>query len=64
MIKVLEKIGYSQIRQKGSHIRLHHPTKKPVTVPNHKELGTGLMLKIMKDADLTVEEFIELLKNR
>lgn len=62
MVKVLAKIGYSQVRQKGSHMRLSHPAKKPVTVPNHKELGTGITLKIIKDAGLTVEAYVELLK--
>ncbi len=63
MIKVLKKIGYDQVRQRGSHIRLAHPDKKPVTVPNHKELGIGLTLKILKDASLTLEDYIELLKD-
>lgn len=62
MVKVLEKDGYVLVRQKGSHMRLRHPFKKPVTIPNHKELGIGLTLKIIKDADLTIEQFEELLK--
>lgn len=33
MIKDLKKIGYDQVRQRGSHIRFAHPDKKPVTVP-------------------------------
>lgn len=33
----------------------------PLTVPNHIELRPGLLKKILKDADLEVEQFIELL---
>ncbi len=57
MIKILEKFGYTVTRTKGSHVRLKHQTKASVTVPLHKELGLGLTLKILKDAELSQEEF-------
>ena len=63
-LKVFEKIGYCQTRQKGSHIRLWHsdyPKRKPFTLPKHKELKVGLLQKCVKDAGLAIEEFIELL---
>ena len=62
-IKALEKVGYVVVRQKGSHVRLKDKSnhRPPVTVPDHKELRSGLLKKILKDADLTVEEFIQLL---
>lgn len=62
-IKALEKVGYMVVRQKGSHIRLKdiNGQRFPVTVPDHKELRPGLLKKILKDADLTVEEFTHLL---
>ena len=60
-IKCFEKIGYEVVRQKGSHIRLHHATKKPLTVPRHKILGTGLLRKLLRDAEMTIEQFISLL---
>ena len=54
LIKILEQIGYKVARQKGSHIRLKHKdaTRKPVTVPNHKAIGKGLLRKILRDAKL------------
>ena len=63
-IKCFEKIGYEVVRQKGSHIRLHHTTdqqKKPLTVPRHKTLGRGLLRKLLRDAELTIEQFNSLL---
>ena len=60
-IKCFEKIGYEVVRQKGSHIRLHHPSKNPLTVPQHKTLGTGLLRKLLRDAELSIEEFSSLL---
>ena len=61
-IKIFTKIGYRIVRQKGSHIRLHHPQKRPLTIPNHKVLGRGILRKLIRDAELSVEEFIKLLK--
>jgi len=64
-IKAFQKIGYQIIRQRGSHIRLHHfsdSTKTPLTVPNHKALGKGLLRKLLRDAELTIDEFSRLLK--
>jgi len=62
LVKVLEKIGYFVVRQKGSHIRMRHESRWPITVPNHKVLGIGLLRKILRDAELTTEEFLKLLK--
>lgn len=65
VIHALEKIGYRQVRQRGSHIRLRDetsPSHLPLTVPNHKILKPGLLRKLIRDAGLTVDEFNELLK--
>ncbi len=63
-IKVMEKIGYQVVRQKGSHIRLRNyqdQNCKPITIPNHKELKPGLLQAILRDANLTIEKFSRLL---
>ena len=63
VIKALEKRGFYRVRQRGSHVRLKNEDNLVVTVPIHKgkTLGRGLLRKILRDANLTVEEFIELL---
>jgi len=63
-IKALQKIGYEVVRQKGSHIRLRKYQNihcKPITIPNHKQLKPGLLRSILNDANLSVEEFTNLL---
>lgn len=60
-IRAFSKIGYETVRQRGSHIRLRHTTKRPLTVPNHK-IGKGLLKKLLRDSRLSVEEFINLLR--
>ena len=63
-IKAFEKLDYEIIRQKGSHIRMRHRidnNKRPLTIPNHKILGKGLLRKLLRDAELTIENFIKFL---
>jgi len=60
-VKAFTKIGYRITNQKGSHIRLHHPNKRPLTIPNHKTLGKGLLRKLLRDSEISLEEFIKLL---
>ncbi len=64
IIKILEKIGYCQIRQRGSHIRLACPNRKSVTVPDYKTVGRGLLRKIIRDAEISRKEFEKLLKEK
>ena len=60
VVKALGKLGYIINDQKGSHIHLRHPVRRPLTVPNHPEIARGTLRIIVKDADLTVEKFLEL----
>lgn len=62
-IKALEKIGFAIVRQRGSHVVLvRENPKNTVIVPNHKELDRGTLRAIIRQADLIVEEFIQLLR--
>jgi len=63
-VKCFRKLGYEVTRQTGSHIRMRHSsdrTKKPLTIPNHKAIGRGLLRKLLRDTQITVEEFCKLL---
>jgi predicted RNA binding protein YcfA (HicA-like mRNA interferase family) len=63
-IKCFEKMGYEIARQRGSHVRMRHKsdtTKQPLTIPRHKTLGRGLICKLVRDAELIIEEFSKLL---
>ncbi len=60
VIKKLGKIGYYILRQRGSHVRLGAKGKHSITVPRHKEIGIGLLMQILRDVNITPEEFIKL----
>jgi len=61
VIKALSKIGYYVRDQKGSHVHLRHFYRKPLTVPGHPRIARGTLGAIIKEAGLTVEEFLDLL---
>ena len=61
VVRALSKIGYYVRDQKGSHVHLRHSYRKPLTVPTHQEIAKGTLRAIIKDAGLTVEEFVELI---
>ncbi|HCC69383.1 MAG TPA: type II toxin-antitoxin system HicA family toxin [Nitrospiraceae bacterium] len=63
VIKALEQIGFSFSRQSGSHKIYKNKEGKRATVPYHsgKILHPKVLKSILNDADLTVEEFEELL---
>jgi mRNA interferase HicA len=55
LIKMLKKDGWETISQRGSHMKMVHPTKpNKLIVPNHgsKEVKKGLLKSILKDADI------------
>lgn len=60
IIKTLEKAGFYQISQKGSHIKLRGLRKgqlRTVVVPDHKEVAIGTFQSILRQAAMTREEF-------
>ena len=59
-IRALGKIGYCVARTKGDHVRLRCPGRKPVTVPLHKELDPGTLKSILREAEVSVDEFVRL----
>ena len=62
VIKAFQKAGWNIDRQKGSHVSLVKAGSYVIlTVPLHKELGPGLLRRLIRDAQLTVEEFENLL---
>ncbi|WP_231420241.1 MULTISPECIES: type II toxin-antitoxin system HicA family toxin [unclassified Sphingomonas] len=58
MIKRLERLGFEQIRQRGSHVILRRGTVGCV-VPIHDPLKKGTMAGILRQAHVSREEFVE-----
>lgn len=62
-VSAFGKIGYQVDHQTGSHIILRHlePPNRRLTVPNHKEIAKGTLRALIREAGLTVEQFLALL---
>jgi predicted RNA binding protein YcfA (HicA-like mRNA interferase family) len=63
VIAVLRRAGFEVIRSKGSHYFLRHTDGRSTVVPVHagEAIGPGLFAKILRDAELTTEQFTRLL---
>ena len=62
-VRAFERLGYERVRQRGSHIRLmsDESGREPLTVPRKKELKRGMLRALIRDAGISVEDFMELL---
>ena len=61
-IRALEKLGFEQVRQRGSHAILRKRTPEGAigcVVPLHRELAIGTLRGILKQARVTPDEFME-----
>ncbi len=61
-VKAVNRIGYTWDHTEGSHMILLNQNGRRVAVPKHKELGPGLLRKLIRDVGLTRTEFMELLE--
>lgn len=60
VIKILRKQGFEVTRVRGSHHILRHADGRATTVPVHRGevIGPGLLSKILRDTDLTPDDFL------
>jgi len=65
VIKALTKAGFEVAGRKGSHVKLKRKVDEKVfivIVPDHAELARGTMKSILRQANVTREEFLKLLE--
>ena len=55
------RIGWSPARQRGSHVTLVKPGRRPLSVPLHSEVKKGLLRHLIHEAGLNVEDFVRIL---
>lgn len=59
----LKRAGFVFDRQKGSHMVYYHlETNRTVVIPRHREIKAGTLREILRESDLTREEFRRLLE--
>ncbi len=57
---LLARLGFTEVRQRGSHRQYRHPDGRGTTVPFHqgRDISPTLLRQIAKDVDLSLEEFL------
>ena len=64
-VQALQRLGFRQVRQRGSHVVLVRETPEGKTgcaVPMHQELKIGTLRGVLRQAGITVEEFVQSLQ--
>jgi predicted RNA binding protein YcfA (HicA-like mRNA interferase family) len=61
VVAILERLGFVEVRQRGSHRQYRHPDGRRTTVPFHgrRDISPILLRQIAKDVGLTIEEFFQ-----
>lgn len=64
MDKILRRLGFAAVRQKGSHVFYRHPDGRTTTLPNHgnRDLARPLMREILREISISPDELVELLE--
>jgi predicted RNA binding protein YcfA (HicA-like mRNA interferase family) len=64
LVRILNRLGFLKFHQVGSHAQFKNIDGRKITVPIHrgKEIGKKTLKGIINDLDLTVEEFIKILR--
>lgn len=60
VVTILERLGFREVRQRGSHKQFRHPDGRCTTVPFHpgRDISPILLRHIASDIGLTVEDFL------
>ena len=63
IIKVLNKLGFVELRQTGAHKFFKHPDGRVTVIPVHpgNDLGRGLLRQILREIEMQPEEFLDYL---
>ncbi|WNZ25213.1 type II toxin-antitoxin system HicA family toxin [Leptolyngbya sp. NK1-12] len=61
VVRILENLGFVEVRQRGSHKQFRHADGRATTVPFHKgrDISPRLLRQIASDIELTIEELLE-----
>lgn len=61
LLKILRKLGFEEVRVRGSHHFLRHDDGRSTVLPVHSNetIGKGLLFKILRDCELTIEDLTD-----
>jgi len=60
IIRALERLGFTQVRQKGSHVVMKRGSSGCI-VPTHREVKVGTLAGVIRQAGISADEFLAIL---
>jgi len=63
VIAALQRLGFVEVRQRGSHKQFRHPDGRVTTVPDHKgrDISPALLRQILDDIRISAEDFLRII---
>ncbi len=61
VVRALGRVGFEQVSQRGSHVKMRHADGRMAIVPLHRELAPGTLRSILRQAGLSTDQLQELL---
>ncbi len=62
VLAALQRLGFAELHRKGSHVEMKHPDGRLVVFPFHDEVDRYTLKGALRDADVSVEEFLNAVK--
>ena len=62
VLSTLKRLGFAEVNQKGSHIKMKHSDGRIIVFPYQDEVDRYTLKGALKDAEITIEEFIKNIK--
>jgi predicted RNA binding protein YcfA (HicA-like mRNA interferase family) len=62
VVAALQRLGFVEVRQRGSHKQFRHQDGRVTTVPDHKgrDISPGLLRQILEDIHISAEDFLRM----
>lgn len=59
VVKTLERLGFSEVHRKGSHVKMKHADRRMIVFPFHDEIDRFTLKGALRDAEVDLEEFVK-----
>ena len=59
VVKTLERLGFTEVHRKGSHVKMKHADGRMIVFPFHDEIDRFTLKGALRDAEIDLEEFVK-----
>jgi predicted RNA binding protein YcfA (HicA-like mRNA interferase family) len=58
VLKALERLGFTEVHRKGSHVKMKHADGRTIVFPYHDEVDRYTLKGALRDASIEIEDFL------